>query len=426
MYLTIKQQLKNLSKNEYKILRELCRASKDLMNEAIYVARQYYFNNKKYLGYSKIYLQLKSSGNYKLLNSNMGQQSMKVVDSMFTSFIGLLRLVKKNQYSNKAVKLPYYLPKDGYAPQIIQQVNISNQIFTVPYSRNYDAQHSKIKIKVPPILEGKKVKFVKIVPFNNARFFEIQYVYEATPSQRKLNKQKALAIDLGLDNLITCATSEGSSFILDGRRLKSINQWYNKVNAKLASIKDKQKYKKQTKRQLQLARKRKLRINDYISKICKKVIDYCLFKNIGVLVCGYNTTFQNGSNIGRVNNQNFVNIPYGEIRHKLTYLSELYGIEYHEQEESYTSQASFWDKDEIPVYDPSNLQKYSFSGKRIHRGLYRTSTGAEFNADVNGALNILRKSNVVSLLGLYSRGELATPLRIRIARQSNFSRTLCL
>ena len=127
--------------------------------------------------------------------------------------------------------------------------------------------------------------------------------------------------------------------------------------------------------------------------------------------------------MGRINNQNFVNIPYGEIRQKLQYLCELYCIEYHEQEESYTSKASFWDKDDLSVYNADNPQKYEFSGKRIHRGLYRISTGFEFNADVNGALNILRKSNVVSLSGLYSRGGLATPVRIRIARQSNFLRT---
>ena len=129
--------------------------------------------------------------------------------------------------------------------------------------------------------------------------------------------------------------------------------------------------------------------------------------------------------MGNVNNQNFVNIPYGEIRQKLAYLCELYGIEYYEQEESYTSKASFWDKDEMPIYNADNPQKYEFSGSRIHGGLYRTNTGFEFNADVNGALNILRKSNVVSLLGLYSRGGLATPVRIRLIR-ANFLRTPCL
>ncbi len=425
MYLTVRQKLKHLSKDEYRNLRELSRASKNLMNEAIYINRQYFFNESKYLGYEKTYAILKASENYRILNSNMAQQSMKIVDGMFASFIAMLKLVKKKQYDSRAVRIPRYLPKDGYAPLIIQQFTIRNQIFTLPYSKQYGAEHSKITVKVPPILEDRKVKYVKIIPINNARFFEIQYTYEAPEVQRELDKQKALAIDFGLNNLMTCATSEGDTFIIDGRKLKAINQWYNKENARLQSIKDKQKCQKSTFRLLQLARKRKLRMNDYISKACRKVINYCLLNNIGILVCGYNVTFQRDANMGKVTNQNFVNIPYGEIRQKLAYLCELYGIEYREQEESYTSKASFWDKDELPVYNADNPQKYEFSGKRIHRGLYQTSTGFKFNADVNGALNILRKSMVVSLLGLYSRGGLATPVRIRLLR-ANFLRTPCL
>ena len=430
MYLTVKQQLKHLSKDEYRNLRELCRTAKNLMNEALYVNRQYFFSERKYLGYEKTYAILKASENYRILNSNMAQQCMKVVDGMFASFIALLKLVKKKQYDSRAVKIPHYLPKDGFAPLVIQQFTIRNQIFTLPYSKRYGAEHDKISITVPSILEDKNVKFVKIIPMNNAKFFEIQYIYEATEEQRELDKQKALAIDFGVNNLMTCATSEGRTFIIDGRKLKAINQWYNKENARLTSIKDKQKLgKKPTSRQWRLARKRKLRVNDYISKACRKVVSYCLLHNIGVLVCGYNVTFQQSPHMGKANNQSFVNLPYGEIRQKLEYLCELYGIEYVEQEESYTSKASFWDKDEIPVYNADNPQSYEFSGRRIHRGLYRTSTGFEFNADVNGALNILRKSNVVSLLGLYSRGGLATPLRIRMPvyaggdLKSNFSRT---
>ena len=433
MYLTIKQQLKHLSTDDYRNLRELCRASKNLMNEALYVNRQYFFSERKYLGYEKTYAILKTSENYRILNSNMAQQSMKVVDGMFASFIALLKLAKKKQYDSRAVKIPHYLPKDGFAPLVIQQFTISNQIFVLPYSRQYGAEHSKITIKVPPILEGKKVKFIKIYPLNDAKYFEIQYIYEVTEDRRELDKQKALAIDFGVNNLMTCATSEGQTFIIDGRRLKAINQWYNKINAQLASIKDKQKYgKKPTFKQKQIARKRKLRVNDYISKACRKVIDYCLLHNIGNLVCGYNVTFQRDSHMGKKNNQNFVNIPFGEIRQKLQYLCELYGIEYTEQEESYTSQASFWDKDVMPIYNADNPQKYEFSGRRIYRGMYQTSTGFLFNADVNGALNILRKSNVVSLIGLYSRGGLATPVRIRMPvnsggdLKSNFLRTPCL
>ena len=426
MYLTVKQQLKHLSKDEYRNLRELCRTAKNLMNEALYINRQYFFGEGKYLGYEKTYSILKASENYRILNSNMAQQCMKVVDSMFVSFIALLRLAKRKQYDGRTVKIPHYLPKDGFAPLVIQQFSIRNQTFVLPYSRQYGAEHAKISVKVPPILESKKVKFVKIIPMNNAKFFEIQYVYEAAEEQRELDKHKALAIDLGLDNLMTCATSEGQAFIIDGRKLKAINQWYNKENARLTSIKDKQHLaKKPTSKQWQLARKRKLRVNDYIAKACRKVISYCLMHDIGVLVCGYNVTFQQNSHMGKVNNQNFVNLPYGEIRRKLKYLCELYGIKYVEQEESYTSKASFWDKDEISTYNADNQQRYVFSGKRIHRGLYRTSTGFEFNADVNGALNILRKSNVVSLSGLYSRGELAAPLRIRL-RRANFLTTLCI
>ena len=155
----------------------------------------------------------------------MAQQSMKIVDGMFQAFIALLKLVKEKRYDSK-VKLPKYLPKDGFAPLVIQQFKIQNQIFTLPYSRQYGADHEKVSIKVPPILEGRKVKFIKIIPIQNAKYFEIQYTYEVAEEQREVDKQNALAIDFGIDNLMTCVTTAGKSFIIDGRRLKSINQWY--------------------------------------------------------------------------------------------------------------------------------------------------------------------------------------------------------
>ena len=205
------------------------------------------------------------------------------------------------------------------------------------------------------------------------------------------------------------------NFSKHSRKLKSINQYYNKINAKLQSVKDKQKIKKTTLRQKRIARKRNNRINDYISKVARIIVSYCLNNDIGKIVLGYNEDFQRNSNMGSTNNQNFVNIPYGKLRDKLVYLCELYGIEFRLQEESYTSKASFFDKDEIPIYDKENIQKYIFSGKRIKRGLYQTSKGKLINADCNGALNILRKSKVVDLSVLYNRGELDTPERIRIA-----------
>ena len=169
-----------------------------------------------------------------------------------------------------------------------------------------------------------------------------------------------------------------------------------------------------TLRQKRITRKRNNRINDYLSKAARIIINYCLNSDIGKIVLGYNEDFQRNSNIGSINNQNFVNIPYGKLRDKLIYLCKLYGIESKLQEESYTSKASFFDGDEIPIYEKENPQEYVFSGKRIKRGLYQTKKGKLINADCNGALNILRKSKVVDLNVLYNRGELNTPKRIRV------------
>ena len=152
-----------------------------------------------------------------------------------------------------------------------------------------------------------------------------------------------------------------------------------------------------------------------MSKAAKKIVDYCITHDIGTLIIGYNETFQRSSDMGKANNQNFVNIPYGKLRSKIEYLCTLNNIAFIKQEESYTSKASFWDKDNIPTYNNNNPVSYVFSGKRLKRGLYRTANGNFLNADVNGALNILRKSSVVDLTVLYSRGEVDTPVRIRIA-----------
>ena len=413
MYLTLKQQVKHLSKKEFRNLKYLCHIAKNLKNQAIYNVRQHYFKNKKYLSYNENYKMLKNSENYKKLNSNMAQQILKEVDESFKSFFALLKLAKNGQYNGK-IKLPNYLDKDGFTTLVIGFVRLKDDMLIVPYSNSFRKTHKEIAIKLPPVLKDKKIKEIRIIPKQHSRYFEIQYTYEVKEIQRELNENNVLGIDLGIDNLCTCVTNTGASFIIDGRKLKSINQYYNKINAKLQSIKDKQKIERTTLRQKRITRKRNNRINDYLSKAARTIVNYCLNNDIGKLVLGYNEDFQRNSNIGSINNQNFVNIPYGKLRDKLIYLCKLYGIEFKLQEESYTSKASFFDGDEIPIYDKENLQEYIFSGKRIKRGLYQTSTGKLINADCNGALNILRKSKVVDLSVLYNRGELNTPKRIRV------------
>ena len=415
MYLTVKQQLKHLSKEEYLSLRELSHTAKNLYNQAIYNIRQYYFQENKYLNYQKNNSLLKSSENYKTLNSNISQQILKEVDGSFKSFFGLLKK-KNNGMYNVKVKLPSYLPKNSFTTLVIGFVRLNEDTLVIPYSNSFKKNHKKISIKIPPILLDKKIKEIRIIPKFNARFFEVQYTYKVQEQQRNLDKNHALAIDFGINNLATCVTSKGRSFIIDGKKLKSINQWFNKENARLQSIKDKQKYgKKPTLRQKYLYSSRNNKVNDYMSKTARKIINYCLENNIGILICGYNETFQRNSNIGKANNQTFVNIPFGKLREKLEYLCKLYSLRFVEQEESYTSKSSFFDMDILPKFEADTSQTYSFSGKRIKRGLYQTSKGYILNADINGALNILRKSNVVDLEVLYSRGVVDTPARIRIA-----------
>ena len=415
MYLTVKQQLKHLNKEEYLILRELCHTAKNLYNQAVYNIRQYYFDEGKYFNYVENNKLLKSSENYKTLNSNMAQQILKEVDGVFKSFFGLLKLKSKGEYKEK-VKLPKYLPKNSFTTLVVGFVRLNENTFILPYSQSYKKNHKPIKINIPPLLLDKNIKEIRIIPKFNARFFEIQYTYQVENEQRNLDKNNALAIDLGVNNLATCVTNRGKSFIVDGKKLKSINQWFNKYNAKLQSIKDKQDYGKAlTMKQKYIWNKRNNKVNDYLSKSARIIINYCLENNIGTLVCGYNNDFQRNSDIGKRNNQNFVNIPFSKLQSKLEYLCEFYGIKYVDQEESYTSKASFFDMDIIPEYKEKDNIEYSFSGKRVRRGMYKTLKGKVLNADVNGALNILKKSKVVDLEVLYHRGEVDTPVRIRVS-----------
>ncbi|MBR1398052.1 MAG: IS200/IS605 family accessory protein TnpB-related protein [Selenomonadaceae bacterium] len=163
-----------------------------------------------------------------------------------------------------------------------------------------------------------------------------------------------------------------------------------------------------------LTLKRNNRTNDCIKKTARYIVNHCIEHNIGTIVCGYNIDFKGGINLGKKNNQNFTQISFGSLREQLGNLCERYGIKYIEQEEAYTSKASFLDLDEIPVFNADNPKKYEFSGKRITRGLYQSSDGRIVNADLNGAANILRKSSQNFDFEELGRGLLASPLRIKL------------
>lgn len=415
MYATQKNQIRGLSKREYHALRLLCRLSKNLYNVGLYNVRQYYIQERKHLRYESNYHYSKENENYKLLNTDVAQQTLKVVDRSFRSFFGLMKKARKNEYRFHDVQMPKYLPKDGYFPLIIPRIRVKDGFLYVPMSNEFRKEHGDIKIPFPERLADKTIKEVRIQPKYNARFFEIEYVYIQDEEPQNVSQDTALAVDFGVDNLASCIDTNGASFIIDGKPLKSINRWYNKRMARLQSIKDLQHIKGITKQQARLAMNRNNYVRDYLNKAARYIVNHCIDHAIGKIIVGVNPEWKRGINIGKQNNQNFVQIPHWALRRKLEGLCQRYGIEYTEQEESYTSKASFLDQDLIPTYNADNPQEYNFSGKRIKRGLYRTSNGQLVNADINGAANILRKSNHRLDFERVARGLLANPLRVKLS-----------
>lgn len=406
-------QLRNIDKRQYIAFQQLCKLSKNMYNVALYNVRQYYFQEHKYLSYESNYHLCKSNENYKLLNTDIAQQTMRIVDRSFKSFFALIKKAKDGNYRFKDIQLPHYLDKESYFTIIIPRFKINNNKVAIPMSLAFKKEFGELSITVPPKILNETIKEIRIHPKHNCRYFEVEFVYLKDIIQN-VNKETVLSIDFGLDNLATCVTSTGASFIMDGKRLKSFNQWYNKENARLQSIKDKARIKHLTHKQSNILRRRNSQVQDYLNKVSKYIVKYCDARGIGTIVVGYNPTIKQRCNLGKVNNQNFLQIPIANLKEKIKMLCEVYNIKFVEQEESYTSKASALDLDEIPQYNQDNPQKYSFSGKRISRGQYRSSYKVIINADLNGALNILRKSNQVSVNTLLSRGHLAWPLRIRI------------
>ena len=398
------------------MLREMCHLSKNVYNESLYNIRQHYFSEGSYLRYEANYPLMKASENYKRLGANVAQQTMRNADYSFKSFFGLLKLAKSGKYESWRIRLPHYLPKDGLFKLCLTQAQIKDGKFKVPVSPEFRKEYpEKLMIGIPQYIRDKKIHQIHIVPKHNGKFFEVVYMFDdEEPEQVKLDSSKFLGIDLGVNNLATCVTNEGESFIIDGKKLKCINQWYNKELARLSSIKDKQKIKGFTNQQHLITRKRNNRVQNYLYCAAKKIVNYCIQNQIGNIVVGYNDGFQENPNLGKVNKQNFVMIPFGRLKSRIEYLCDQYGINFVLQEESYTSKASFFDNDEMPKWNPQNPKQGNFSGKRVYRGLYQTSTEYKFNADVNGALNILRKSKLVDLSVLQCRGDVNTPLRIRV------------
>jgi putative transposase len=266
-------------------------------------------------------------------------------------------------------------------------------------------------LPMPSNLEFSKVKEFTILPKNGAFYLEISY--EVEKEQHNLDIGQALSIDLGTaDNLAACVDTLGNSFLIDARTMKAMNQLWNK---KVATRKEGKPEGYWDNWLDSVTRKRNHQMRDGVNKSAKLIVNHCLKFGIGTLIVGWNEGFKSNSNLGKVNNQKFVQMPLGKLKNRLKELCDLHGIRFVETEEAYTSKASFLDGDSLPRYGekPSG---WKASGKRIKRGLYQSANGTVVNADLNGAANILRK--VASKLGVdlsqLGRRCLTTVARVRL------------
>src|SRR5581483_843956 len=236
--------------------------------------------------------------------------------------------------------------------------------------------------------QQKYIHQVRIVP--RCSFYVIEVIYEDERPKSAVDPASYAGIDMGIDTL-AALTSNQPGFVpvlVNGRPMKSTNQFYNKRKAELQS---KLGHSGTTKRMERLTTKRNRRIEHFLHTAFRWIIDDLVAHGIGTLVIGKNDAWKQEANMGKRNNQNFVSIPHARFISMLTYKAELVGITVIITEESYTSKASFLDRDEMPVYGPDQKEKPTFSGKRTHRGLYRAKDGTLINADCNGSLNIIRK-----------------------------------
>lgn len=370
----------------YAELDNLCFLSKNLYNSTLYNVRQHYFSTGDYKNYNQVNFEFthNNQSDYRALPAKVAKHTQRLVDQNFKSFFALLKKKNQGQY-NKSISLPKYLDKIK-GREVVQY---EKGAINIKGLADNEIKLSGTNIVIKTKIARQAIQAVRIVPCNG--YIKIEVLYKIQECNLKQKDDNVASIDLGLNNLITVTFTNNKPLIINGRPLKSINQYYNKKKAKYTSLVEKCNSKKASKRLKRLSLKRTNKIDDYLHKSVSYLMNQLVFNNISTLVVGYNKNWKQDIGIGKVNNQNFTNVPHLKLVQILKYKCQLYGINFVLQEESYTSKSSFIDKDILPIYKPNDDKKYLFLGKRIKRGLYQSKEGKFLNADVNGSYNIMRK-----------------------------------
>lgn len=378
----------------YDIVDDLCWKSKNVYNYGNYIVRQEFIrtykekknglrDNANWIGYYELCNICKGSNPYKELGSNVGQATLKSLDKNWKSFFKSIKDYTKNpsKYFGKP-KMPKYLNttngrfecaltnnkfkiKDGFIYFCWKPLKVMNNTFIT---------------KIP---DTAKLIQLRFVPKKGEYVMEV--VYEVEVSEVSTISNRIASIDLGIDNLMTITNNCGiAPLVINGKPLKSMNQYYNKKMAEMRSVLKKRNGGDFSKEMRRFTIKRNNKVDDYIHKATRMVVNLCKVNNIDTLICGYNAGWKQESNLGRQTNQTFVGIPYLSIVERLAYKCENEGIKFITTEENYTSGTSFLDS-ELPTKE--NYDK----SRRVHRGLFVSNNGIKINADVNGSYQIMKK-----------------------------------
>ena len=366
-----------------KTISNFCHLSKNLFNQGNYIIKNAEKGN--WIRSNELDKILNGKGtepseNYKQLPSSVAQNVLNGLDDAWKSFFRSIKEwnVHPEKFLNKP-NPPKYKKKNGEHILMFtnQQCRIKDKILKFP---------KKIGIEIKTrLLDNTNLREVRIIPKGVGYVAEI--VYQKKVEIEEKDESRVIGIDFGSKNIITMVNNIGLKPIVvkdDGRGIKSINQFYNKRKAELNSIYDKQgiKYGDKLKR-LQVKRDKKA--NDWLHKLTRWIVNWCVKHNIGTIIVGHNKEWKQNINIGRRNNQNFVLIPFNQIIQKLSYKLKEVGITLKEQEESHTSICSFLDNESVEHHN-------KYAGKRIIRSLFKSAKGILIHADVNAGYNIIKKA----------------------------------
>ena len=375
----VEKHIIRLNHTLYKECDKLCFASKNIYNQALYLIRQEYETTKTYNVLNDSYSYMKDKDCFKQLPQKVAQATLRSVHSVCQSFFGLLHSTKAQ---NKNVKFPHYLHKtNGRYVATFNNQTISKKVFKKVHKIKLSQCNIEFYTKID---DFSSINCVRIVP--QLEQYTIEVVYTIADIKPLKSNRTYASIDLGVSNLATITYSDGKQpKIINGKPLKSINQYYNKRLAYYKSKLETVNKKKTSHRVKRFTNKRNNKVNTYLHKASKYIVSDIQSKGITTLVIGKNTEWKTECSIGKVNNQNFIQIPHSRFIDMLSYKCEKVGIKVRLQEESYTSKCSFLDGEEICKHE-------TYMGRRVKRGLFVSKEGRKINADVNGSYNIMKKA----------------------------------